>query len=88
MQAHIERVSHDNRCRQSAGRIAAIISQLREPFRRNTIRWLEGCVARPISDLDEDLTEFFREMNPGIRETTMDSLEHVVNEAVRHFGQS
>ena len=76
----------DVRCRRVAGRISEAISQLREPFRKNTIRWLERCVAHPIVDVDEDLTRFFNELNPGMRDSTMTSLQVVVDEAVRQFG--
>lgn len=75
------------RCRRAAGRIAEALNQLNEPFRRNTIRWLEQCVAKPIEDVDEDLTCFFSQLNPSMRETTMTSLEFVMEEAVRQFGQ-
>lgn len=77
----------DVRCRQTASRIAQSLDQLSEPFRRNTIRWLEGCVAKPIVDVNDDLTCFFSQLNPGMRETTMNSLEFVLEEAVRQFGQ-
>lgn len=76
----------ESRCCQAAYRIASAIRQLDEPFKRNTIHWLESCIARPIHNLDEDLATFFQELNPGMRDTTMSSLEFVLEEAVRHFG--
>lgn len=81
-----EPVLADVRCRQAAMRIAKAVRQLREPFRKNTIRWLEGCVAHPIVDVDEDLTRYFSELTPAMRESTMSSLQVVMDEAVRQFG--
>jgi hypothetical protein len=78
----------DRSCRQAAGRIVRSINQLREPFRNNTLRWLESCLAHPIEDVDEDLTQFFNALNPGMRESTISNMQHLVEEAVRHFGQA
>lgn len=87
MQTKSDQSMTEARCRQTAGRIAQALDQLAEPFRRNTLRWLEGCVAKPIVDVDDDLTCYFSQLNPGMRETTMTSLEFVLEEAVRQFSR-
>ena len=79
-------VTVERSCRQAAGRMVRTINQLREPFRNNTLQWLETCLAHPIQDVDEDLTRFFSELNPGMRESTISNLQRVLEEAVRHFG--
>ncbi len=86
MQEEYTALSIEARCRQTAGRIVHSLNQLREPFRRNTIHWLESCVDKPIEDVNDDLTSYFRQLNPEMRESTMSSLELVLQEAVRKFG--
>ena len=87
MQDKCRPISTEASCRQTAGRIASSLDQLNEPFRRNAIHWLESCVAKPLEDVADDLTKYFRQLKPDMRDRTMSSLEFVLQEAVRKFGR-
>lgn len=59
---------------------------LEEPFRQNTIQWLERCTCRKFQDLDEDLRVFFSELHPDSREGYFHNLQMILDDAVRFFG--
>lgn len=73
-------------CIRCANRLASRIELLEQPYRQNTITWLESCAARSLEDLDRGLVAFFAELDPTMREVTASNLEIVLEDALDHFG--
>ncbi len=66
--------------------LAEGITALREPYRQNTIEWLESCIQRPISDLPSDLRTFLRGLNPLLRERFVLNTTMILESAAGFFG--
>ncbi|HEX9796643.1 MAG TPA: hypothetical protein VGA52_06590 [Anaerolineales bacterium] len=75
-------------CSQMADRMAANIARLQEPYRQNTIHWLERCADRRLKDLSADLADFLGELHPSMRGVYVDNLQMVLEDALHHFGQA
>lgn len=71
---------------RKADHLAASIDTLREPYRRNTIHWLEQCTERRFENLGADLAEFLVALHPDMREVYFNSLKMILDDAVRYFG--
>jgi len=74
-------------CSRMADRMLANIARLKEPYRQNTLHWLERCADRPLADLPKDLAAFLRELHPTMRQVYVDNLQMVLEDALRHFGR-
>lgn len=74
-------------CRQRANVLAACIRRLAEPYRQNTITWLERCTARPLTELDRDLASFLSELRTTEREMYISNLQMILDDALRYFGR-
>jgi hypothetical protein len=66
--------------------LADRVGALNEPYRRNTIEWLERCTQTPIGDLETDLRGFLQGLNPIVRESFVLHTRWILDEAVEHFG--
>jgi len=75
-------------CRQRASLLASCIRRLSEPYRQNTILWLERCTARPLIELDRDLASFLSELRTTEREMYISNLQMILDDALRYFGSS
>jgi hypothetical protein len=64
------------------------LALLREPYRGNTIAWIERCAARSFTDLDQDIGEFLDELNPDLRDEYLLNMSMILDDAVKYFGAS
>ncbi|HSR46495.1 MAG TPA: hypothetical protein VLL77_00785 [Anaerolineales bacterium] len=71
---------------QEAKMLADRVVALNEPYRQNTIAWLETCTQTPILDLQNDLRRFLVRLHPIIRESFLLHTSWILDEAVSHFG--
>jgi hypothetical protein len=74
-------------CRRRANMLAARIRHLAEPYRENTISWMEKCTARSLTDLDRDLALFLSELGAVERELYVSNLQVILDDALRYFGR-
>lgn len=65
--------------------LAARINQLNEPYRSNTVAWLEEMSGRRFEDLEDDLTRYLNQMEPGARAMTVAMLHDLLEKALRYF---
>ncbi|MDX1600445.1 MAG: hypothetical protein R3191_02910 [Anaerolineales bacterium] len=65
--------------------LAARINQLNEPYRSNTVDWLEERSGRRFEDLEEDLPRYLNQMEPGARAMTVTMLHDLLAKALRYF---
>ncbi len=63
------------------------IESLQEPYRRNTIAWLESLTQEPISNLPRDIHTFLEGLNPVLREHFILNTWLILDKAVRFFGK-
>lgn len=82
-----ERVEDRAECRRRASLIAARIRHLAEPYRENTISWMEKCAARSLEELDRDLASFLSELGTVERELYVSNLQMILDDALRYFGK-
>lgn len=66
--------------------LADTIDSLCEPYRQNTIEWLESCTRRPMREPRTDLLMFLYGLHPVVRESFLRYTSHLLREAVRYFG--
>jgi hypothetical protein len=66
--------------------LAGRVNRLREPYRHNTITWLERCAQRPMSDLEGGIQTFLGGLHPVVRDGFVFHAQRVLEEAVRFFG--
>jgi hypothetical protein len=66
--------------------LAGRVNRLREPYRRNTITWLERCAQRPMGDLERGIQSFLRGLHPVVRDGFVFHAHRVLEEADRFFG--
>jgi hypothetical protein len=71
---------------REAKMLAERVVALNEPYRQNTIMWLETCTQKPILDLQSDLRRFLVGLHPIIRESFFVHTCWILDEAVSHFG--
>ena len=69
-------------------RIVERVDNLQEPFRKNAIEWLSKRTRRPLSNLRSDLERFLREQDPFVQEFFVKDTLSVLDQAIRHFGDS
>jgi hypothetical protein len=67
--------------------LARRVNRLREPYRHNTISWLERCAQRPMSDLETGIQSFLQGLHPVVRDGFVFHAQRVLEDAVRFFGQ-
>jgi hypothetical protein len=66
--------------------LADTIDSLCEPYRQNTIEWLESCTRRPMREPRTDLLMFLYGLHPVVRESFLRYTGQILHEAVRYFG--
>ena len=66
--------------------LADTIDSLCEPYRQNTIEWLESCTRRPMREPRTDLLMFLHGLHPVVRESFLRYTGQILREAVRYFG--
>jgi len=62
------------------------LDSLREPYRGNTIAWIERCAARTFTDLNQDIGRFLDELNPDLRDEYLLNMSMILDDAVKYFG--
>ncbi|OGO68926.1 MAG: hypothetical protein A2Z37_05080 [Chloroflexi bacterium RBG_19FT_COMBO_62_14] len=67
--------------------LARRVNRLREPYRHNTINWLERCAQRPMGDLETGIQSFLQGLHPVVRDGFVFHAQRVLEDAVRFFGQ-
>jgi len=67
--------------------LADRVAALGEPYRKNTITWLESCTQKPMLDLHSDLQGFLVGLNPIVRESFVLHTRWILDEALMHFGR-
>lgn len=68
--------------------LADRVVALNEPYRQNTIEWLEGCTRRPMADLQGSLGAFLVGLHPIVRESFVLHTRWILDEALCHFGRA
>lgn len=68
--------------------LAERVAALREPYRENTIQWLEACTQTPMHDLASDLRGFLVGLHPIVRESFLLHTRWILDEAIARFGRS
>jgi hypothetical protein len=68
--------------------LAQQLDDIREPYRQNTIAWLETCTQRRLALPRQDLLEFLQELHPFVRADFLRYTGSVLDDVVRHFGNS
>lgn len=66
--------------------LAGQVNRLREPYRHNTISWLERCSQRPMGDLERGIQAFLQALHPVVRDGFVFHAQRVLEDAVRFFG--
>jgi len=66
--------------------LARRVNRLREPYRHNTISWLERCAQRPMGDLETGIQSFLQGLHPVVRDGFVFHAQRVLEDAVRFFG--
>ncbi len=67
--------------------LAERVATLREPYRKNTIQWLEACTQTPMHDLATDLRGFLMGLHPIVRESFVLHTRWILDEATARFGR-
>ncbi len=73
-------------CLPDAEALANRLEDLREPYRGNTIAWIESCAARKFTNIKKDVRRFVDELDPNLREEYLLNMSLLLDDAVRHFG--
>jgi hypothetical protein len=73
---------------QQAAILIDEIHHLREPYRGNTISWLERCTNRTFSNPDRDLIEYLDSLHPIVRDSFVCQVSELLADALRYFGTS
>jgi hypothetical protein len=66
--------------------LADTIESLSEPYRQNTLNWLECCTRQPMQQPRTDLLVFLVGLHPVVRESFLKYTQQILGEAVRYFG--
>jgi hypothetical protein len=66
--------------------LVKLIDSLEEPYRKNTISWLERYIQRPMEDLPEDIGSFLIELDPVQRRYFLNHVRRLLKTAVHYFG--
>jgi hypothetical protein len=74
-------------CDWEAQMLADRVSALNEPYRKNTITWLEACTETPMLNLQTDLRGFLIGLHPIVRESFVLHTRWILDEALTHFGR-
>jgi hypothetical protein len=61
------------------------VNRLREPYRENTIAWLQSYTRKPINDLHTDISDFLRKLNPVACEYFLHHTGLILRDAERYF---
>jgi hypothetical protein len=67
--------------------LAERVAALGEPYRRNTITWLESCTQKPMLDVQADLRGFLVGLHPIVRESFVLHTQSILDEALMYFGR-
>ncbi|HLC02650.1 MAG TPA: hypothetical protein VJK02_06410 [Anaerolineales bacterium] len=66
--------------------LAGRVDRLSEPYRHNTITWLERCAQRPMGDVERGIKAFLQGLHPVVRDGFVLHASRVLEDAVRFFG--
>ncbi|HET7012058.1 MAG TPA: hypothetical protein VFI11_14880 [Anaerolineales bacterium] len=72
---------------QAAQLLTQAIEGLDEPYRENTVRWLERCMQHPVGSLEEDLRDFLGDLHPVVRESFLLHTHQLLEDALYYFGR-
>jgi hypothetical protein len=73
-------------CLPDAKALVDRLDDLAEPYRQNTIAWIESCAARKFTNPQSDIRRFVDELDPGLREEYLFNMSLLLDDAVRFFG--
>ncbi|HSB89658.1 MAG TPA: hypothetical protein VLD63_06485 [Anaerolineales bacterium] len=68
--------------------LSQAVDGLEEPYRRNAVQWLEGCMQTSVHSLEEDLRAFLDELHPIVRESFVQHSRRLLSDALDHFGKN
>jgi len=68
-------------------KLAQAVADLAEPYRGNTVQWLETCMQRPVDSLEEDLRVFLDDLHPVVRDSFLQYTHLLLTDALRYFGR-
>jgi hypothetical protein len=72
---------------QAAQILTQAVDDLEEPYRGNTVRWLEGCMQHPVASLEEDLRVFLDDLHPVVRDSFVQHARNLLDDALCYFGR-
>ena len=72
---------------QAAQILSRAVDGLAEPYRQNTVRWLERCMQHPVASLEEDLSAFLDDLHPVVRESFVSHTRQLLDDALLYFGR-
>ena len=64
------------------------IDSLPNPYRENTIEWLEMCTQEPMGDLKADMLRFLEGLHPAVRRQFVLHTSRLLDTAVHYFSTS
>jgi hypothetical protein len=73
-------------CLPDAEALVNRLKDLREPYRGNTIAWIESCAACKFTNLQADIRRFVDGLDPNLREEYLFNMSLLLDDAVRFFG--
>jgi hypothetical protein len=72
---------------QAAQILSQAVDGLDEPYRQNTVRWLERCMQHPVASLKDDLSAFLDDLHPVVRESFIAHTRQLLDDALLYFGR-
>lgn len=71
--------------KREATYLVKLIDSLEEPYRQNTITWLEMFVQRPMIELSKDIEIFLNGLDPVMRTYFLNHARKLLQTAVKSF---
>jgi hypothetical protein len=71
--------------KREATNLVKLIDSLEEPYRQNTITWLEMFVQRPMIELSKDIEIFLNGLDPVMRTYFLNHARKLLQTAVKSF---
>ena len=68
---------------------SALVSRIKalpDPYRGNAIAWLQHCTQAPMEDLESDINNFLKTLNPSVRAKFVFQTGKLLEIAVQYFG--
>jgi hypothetical protein len=72
---------------QAAQILTQAVDGLAEPYRQNTVRWLERCMQHPVMSLEDDLNAFLDNLHPVVRDSFISHTRQLLDDALLYFGR-